>query len=263
LGDGTNTTSPAPVVVTGSLSFHAIAAGDYHTCGLADAGAAYCWGSNYSGALGDGTTTNSAVPVAVSGGVGFTALAAGGGHTCGLAAAGKAYCWGGGGLLGDSSATPSPTPVAVSGGFAFTLLAAGTSHTCGIGNTGAAFCWGSNYYGQLGYGGPTGPSLGPNYPVAVVGGLVFTAIAAGDFHTCGITSPVGLYCWGLDYGSRPVPVSGSWSFVTLAAGYRHTCAVTDAGAAYCWGINEFGQLGVDGPFTPGYRVDGPVAVHGA
>ena len=42
-----------------------MSAGDSHTCGLTDAGAAYCWGSNRFGNLGDGTTTQRLLPVVV------------------------------------------------------------------------------------------------------------------------------------------------------------------------------------------------------
>src|SRR5437773_11781124 len=72
----------------------AIAAGQWHTCGLTTDGAAYCWGRGASGQLGNGSTTDSPNPVAVSGGLTFSALTTGNDHTCGLTTSGAAYCWG-------------------------------------------------------------------------------------------------------------------------------------------------------------------------
>jgi alpha-tubulin suppressor-like RCC1 family protein len=67
LGNGSTTTSAAPVTVTASgLLLTQVSAGDTATCALASTGAAYCWGSNTSGQLGNNSTTQSTVPVSVA-----------------------------------------------------------------------------------------------------------------------------------------------------------------------------------------------------
>ncbi|MBW7934163.1 MAG: hypothetical protein H3C62_11275 [Gemmatimonadaceae bacterium] len=111
--------SNAPVAVTlpaGVSGFTKLFAGEYHTCGIADTGVAYCWGRNNSGQLGDGTTANASAPVAVGGGaLTFRSLALGELHTCGVASA-----------SGGGSGTQT--------------------------GPGVIYCWGDNEYGQLGLG---------------------------------------------------------------------------------------------------------------
>ena len=67
LGDGTTTSRPTPVEVSGLGNVTAIAAGAFHTCALSSAGTVKCWGYNAYGQLGDGTTSSRSTPVEVSG----------------------------------------------------------------------------------------------------------------------------------------------------------------------------------------------------
>jgi alpha-tubulin suppressor-like RCC1 family protein len=176
LGDGTAETWWVPGPVSGGIGLSALAAGAYHTCGVAGPGAAHCWGDNSSYQLGTAGPTSS-LPVAVSGGLTLGGLAAGGYHTCALTSAGAGYCWGwnGDGELGNGDPgwyfdTPSP----VVGNLSLSSVATGAWHSCGLAS-GAAYCWGWNGDGQLGDGSTSTRSS----PVAVVGGLSFTALGTG------------------------------------------------------------------------------------
>src|SRR2546427_258262 len=194
-------------------------------------------------------------------------ITAGASHSCLLSRTGAAYCWGSNpyGELGTGDTMRSLVPVPVAGGLKFSALATGGAHTCGITNSGAAYCWGLNGAGQLGNASAPNPSY---VPVAVFGGLTFTAITAGDSHSCGIIGSGAPYCWGsnahgesgnLSSGSSvPKAVIGFRTLTSVNAGGSHTCGLTSSGAAHCWGYNSEGELG-DGTVTD--RI-GPVAVSG-
>src|SRR3989442_1186475 len=159
--------SSEPIAPPAPLNFIVVSAGGFKACGVAQGGAAYCWGGNPYGELGNGTTTSSTTPVAVSGGHTFTAISAGSGQACGVTSSGAEDCGGsnGGGAygwgantgreLGTGSATCSTTPVAVSGGLTFAAVSAGDGHTCGVTPSGAGYCWGHNFDGVLGSGDTT------------------------------------------------------------------------------------------------------------
>lgn len=166
-------------------------------------------------------------------------------YSCGLTMEGKAHCWGANsyGQLGSAFGTLSPVPVI--GNLTFSLLRAGKGHysddwhphTCGLQADGKAFCWGANAYGQLGSG---AFDYANSQPQAVAGGLSFTTISAGTWHTCAITSSGAAYCWGWLAGmggatsSVPVAVAGGHVFTAISAGPGLTCGITNAAAAYCW-----------------------------
>ncbi|WP_428001138.1 fibronectin type III domain-containing protein [Acidovorax sp.] len=257
LGDGSTTNKNTPQPVTGLASGVAtIAAGYYHTCALTTAGAVQCWGNNNSGELGDGSTTRKSTPQPVTGlASGVAAIAAGRGHTCALTTAGAVQCWGynGQGQLGDGSGTNKSTPQPVTGlASGVAAIAAGQQHTCALTTAGAVLCWGDNQYGELGDGSTTNKST-PQPVTGLASGVA--AIAAGNFHTCALTTAGAVQCWGYNVDgqlgdgsttnkSAPQPVAGLASGVaSIAAGADHNCALTTAGAVQCWGYNGVGQLG--------------------
>jgi alpha-tubulin suppressor-like RCC1 family protein len=89
---GQNFYAPKPVV---GHKWKTIAPTSYTTCGLDDAGVAYCWGDATNGSLGNGQDTvtggKQVTPAQVAGPISFVELD---GSLCGRTAAGEVYCWG-------------------------------------------------------------------------------------------------------------------------------------------------------------------------
>ncbi|MBY0279526.1 DUF4215 domain-containing protein [Candidatus Binatia bacterium] len=239
-----------------------VAAADAHTCAVTTAGGVKCWGANGNGQLGDGTTITRPTAVDVTGLTsGVATVAVGLAHTCALTTGGGVKCWGFNlyGLLGDGTTTDRLEPVDVVGlGSGVVAIAAGQFHTCALTIGGGVKCWGYNDQGAVGNG--TLTTTVPT-PVDVTGlGSGVAAIAAGQYHTCAVTTSGGARCWGfnelggLGDGTtmqrlEPVDVVGLDSGVAaISGGYYHTCALTTAGGVKCWGYNEQGALG-DGTTT--------------
>lgn len=197
LGNGNTEDSAIPVAVSGLTSgVTAIMAGYMHTCALTTVGGVKCWGDNRDGQLGNGTTINQTTPVDVSGLTsGVTAITAGY-QTCALTTTGGVKCWGWNenGQLGDGTTTNKSTPVDVSSlTSGVTAIAAGGEHTCALTTSGGVKCWGRNGDGQLGDGTTTRRTEPVDVSVLNSG---TTAIVAGLYHTCALTTSGGVKCWG-------------------------------------------------------------------
>jgi alpha-tubulin suppressor-like RCC1 family protein len=197
-----STRSPVPLQAT------QVALGYNFACALAS-GRVYCYGVNGSGQLGDSTTTRRSelVEARLPPGVTFQSVVAAGLNACALSDAGQAYCWGdnGAGQLGigfdgpRAFAYPLPLAVRQPAGVTFTSLTIGAqldaATACGLTAAGQAYCWGWNGYGRVGNG---TNELRVVVPTAVVQrGVVFSAIASGERHTCALEAGTGQpFCWG-------------------------------------------------------------------
>lgn len=119
-------------------------------------------------------------------------------------------CGGGGGGSGITTTTTQTQTIT-----AASSISVGSAHACALTTSGGVKCWGLNGRGSLGNGTITGPQ------------------------TCDVNS-----C-----STTPIDVTGLSSNITaIAAGAYHTCALTTSGGVKCWGENNYGQLG-DGTST--------------
>ena len=235
------------------MTFKAVSAGGYHTCGLLTNSDVWCWGRNANGELGVGNTTQSFVPLRVDNLSNTIAISAGGLHTCAVNSGGEVRCWGSNaqGQLGRSALSNSLTPIAVPGISGISMLSTGTGHTCALDNNGSLWCWGFNDHGQVGNG--SNQSV-ISTPTLVAGISNVTAIASGGSHTCALLSTGFVKCWGandwgqLGDGTRdekwsPTAVLGINNAVSVAVGITHSCATLNTGSVKCWGRNDYGQIG--------------------
>ncbi len=283
---GENVSSPTDIIPPGG-GVSGLSLGFRHACAIINEGVK-CWGDNTTGELGDGTTSSSSSPVQVSGLTsGVTSVSTGGysqggqvfGHTCAVVMGGV-KCWGNNnaGQLGNNSLVNSFTPVDVVGLSSGALsVAVGQDHSCALLSDKTVKCWGNNLQGQLGDGSSLSQGTNPKSltPISVTGLPPASAITAGGYHTCALSTSSGVYCWGynsvgqlgnnsVQHSSSPVPVNGlSTGVAAVYAGginydEEHTCVMLVNGTVRCWGGNEYGQLGDNLPI---FR-NSPVSVIG-
>jgi len=116
-----------------------------------------------------------------------------------------------------------------------------------------AGCSGTATFKDFGTAASNAAGASVDSPIA---GIDFSAVGAGESHSCALSVGGAIYCWGDNtYGQlglgatsdskvwEPTIVPGFTSGVTaLGVGFNHSCAVK-SGVAYCWGLGTSKQLG--------------------
>jgi alpha-tubulin suppressor-like RCC1 family protein len=261
-----NVTTPSLVQGLEAVSIQQIAATKLTSCGLAETGDVYCWGSGAYYELGDATKDDSATRYAHHSGVArrvtvldeaAQSIHAGDRAFCAVTVSNRIKCWG---TLALPQETSYPV-VDLSPSKAPTSLAMADQHSCFIAAGHELHCIGDNWYQQ------TGLSQVTNVWTRV-SGESFTKIATARKTTCGITPSRSVRCWGVclhglcgphftaklisptqaqnvfAYTSqRSIEIEGLAGAVDLVVGARHACALLDNGQIKCWGNGFLGELG--------------------
>lgn len=241
-GTGSSEGSATPVPAMEGLRLAKIfgTQGTSRSCGITSTGAGFCAGYDLNGELGGGAATDPFRPNPILGGLQWHQLASSY-HTCGVTTDRRAFCWGLGmsGALGWAADADGPThtPGEVAGGHRFSAVTTGMQFSCALTDgDGRAYCWG---WGAMAGSGSDPDALVPA-PRPVAGDRRYTAISAGEYHTCALGSDGKAYCWGRTdppFGSirlAPVPIATPRPLTYLASGKHHTCALDDQRRALCW-----------------------------
>src|ERR1051326_5402958 len=68
------------------------------------------------------------------------------------------------------------------------------------------------------------------------GGGAYTAVSAGQLHTCAIRTDRTVRCWGNDNSGQVSGITGDPTpFRAISAGQLHTCGLKEDGGLKCWG----------------------------
>ncbi|HEU0299571.1 MAG TPA: hypothetical protein VFR37_08960 [Longimicrobium sp.] len=265
--------SDAPVQVGGGMRFRAISAGGNRSCGLDDAGRAWCWGEDFGKATA-GCARGSVCsfhPLRWAPDLVFRSLRLGEDAVCGITAEGAGHCWrpirGGRGKWTMTAVVPGERLAWVDqyGDW----LNRDEQVICAATEDGRAFCQGANDLAQLG----AGDSVPREGPVRVASAERFAQVRPWQMWTCGLAVDGGAHCWGAAEGrstwpagtpsdpaffdcatsvwcSGPRPVAPGLRFAALTFVNDRACGLTSAGEVHCWGLGGApSRLGDDVRFT--------------
>ena len=253
LGNGTNTSSNVPILVSSLTGITAISIGDNHSLALKNDSTVWAWGYNGVGQLGNGTNTDSNIPVPISSLTGIITIATGAYyHSLAIFNDSTARAWGYNlyGQLGNGTNTDSNVPVPVSALTGITAISGGWRHSLALKNNGTVWAWGINNYGELG----NGTNTDSNIPVPVSSLTGIIAISSGEEHSLALKNDGTVWAWGYNLKGRlgngtntdsnvPVQVTGLTGVSAIAGCGGHSLALKNDGTVWAWGYNYNGQLG--------------------
>jgi len=214
--------------VPAGYSFLQLTLGKAHTCGITDGAELLCWGSPIDETL------------AVPPGHTWSQVDAGTVSTCGVNSTGTILCWGKQGY--DRKAVPYLDNADVT----WQEVACGDRHCCGLLEQSAVqalnrrqednvICWGDDSNAQLQVPGKEQGRTGTQE--------IFISISAGNYHTCGLTLGMDVWCWGrVDQYGLNFQTPGNATI--LSSGGIHACVLDTNKKAKCWGGNTVGQATV-------------------
>ena len=261
LGNGTTTSSLAPVTVSGVSGVTKVLTGEGNStsndwaCALESNNTVWCWGDTGGG----GTSTPSEVKLSgspiLASSISMTA-----GDACATSTSYALYCWGYD--FGNTLYTGTPQTII---GIGSGVSSVGDDDVkCVILTGGDLNCWGGNSQGQVGNGTTTYESS----PVQVIGltsGIVSVQQSnnLGYTTTCALNTSGSVYCWGFandnrvadnSYsGNQTTPVASNESPLTSGVfaiygiyNVSAFCAISSTGALYCWGGEMGGGNGIGG-----------------
>ena len=216
----------------------------------------WAWGWDGYGEVGNGAPTGEvAAPERITNSTTYTAVAGGTYHSLALDVDGNLWTWGYDfhGQVGNGAPTGDVTvPQQISTGTIYTAAAAGAHHSLALDADGNLWAWGYDGGGQLGNGTPTGDVTAPEQ---ITTGTIYTAVAAGGFHSLALDVDGNLWAWGYDvYGqvgngaltgdvTVPQQISTGAAYTAVTAGDYHSLALDVDGNLWAWGNDDSGQLG--------------------
>ena len=245
LGDGSGSSSPTPVAVSGISTATSITGGSDHTCALKSNGTVWCWGQNTLGQLGDGSTSNRSTPVQALFSGPVDRIFSGAASTCARLVSGAIECTGQNGYgqlgTGNISNLSTPTAITIPAGHTVTALSISSTHSCATTSTSSGvrvLCTGDNVFGQLG----PDPETIKTAPQPVIG---LTAPATTTTSTTSTTVPTSVStvpslrvtCSSKSKGSmsctarKPAGVSGKVSYRMVCSYSRTRRTATKSSSA--------------------------------
>ena len=220
-----------------SGSYTHFAVGRTHGCAINSSGTVTCWGGKKS----DGNPEDWAVAPTGN----FSTLDAGPDLTCGVKTDNTLHCWG----ASTHSRHTEPSG-------SFTAVAVGATHVCAIKSDNSIACWGeAAFFDRDGDGNADDIDGKGNHTTTTppTGSHQYTAITAGDAHTCAIRTDKKIVCWGYHAdGRNKVP---GWTDDTQGFSNVGFDAIATGGLTNCGILSSNGGLSCWNDEKPQYQPD--------